>query len=395
MKKSFRIIAFIVAAGLHGACQGNEAPQPAGSTGRIVVISNDLCRLEFDAGKAGACTAYRVSDPTMAFDLAPGSELFQEVFTRTAMEKGFKAVEYKTQALEGGKGVVFSLALDAANADESVAGLQLKRVVTLPAGARHINVEQTLSNPTKDVMGAQMGVRSRWIPAGKQSSPMICLPTERNVQRIVNNSIDSYYVKNSDWDYEPVEGWLAAISENNNAGLVFVFEPLPVVDSFFNQNGGLVSGWFLDGGILNPGESFKTTCRVIPVHGFKAVAYASSRWIADIQVKPLPLGLEITHTLAGATAPLGEVRVSTVLYGARSKKSAELPSFTLPQVGLDPVQKAVTTDQSQGEPLVVRVRVSGKDWSESYEAYYEGKFPANIYPGYPWVPEYRRPKLKR
>jgi hypothetical protein len=131
---------------------------------------------------------------------------------------------------------------------------------------------------------------------------------------------------------------------------------------------------------------------IIPVSGFGSVAHASRQMIASVQVKPAKDSVSITHAVAGALAPLGDVTLATTLYGVRSKASVQLQKLVIPAVGFDPVSAAVTWNQPQTEPMVIRVHASGKDWQEDYEAYYEGEFKPTIYPGYPYKPEYTRLK---
>jgi hypothetical protein len=223
---------------------------------------------------------------------------------------------------------------------------------------------------------------------------VIFLPTDRNILKIVAGGIDHFYAKMEDWEYHPVEGWMGVLNPSSGAGLVFVIDG-DALESFYTNNRTGTCGWFLDGGILDPGASFVASYLMVPVKGFHGFAHACRRLIADIQPTAVGGGVEVTHTLAGATSPLGDVTLKTSAYGVRSKKTFSLPETVISGVGLDPVEGKVMLNQPQEEPLVLRVEAEGKDWQESYETCFEGEFKTTIYPGYPYSPEYRRSREQR
>ncbi len=360
----------------------------------IVTLQNSASRFDFIPAKSGVCSFLGVKDKGCSLTLQEKPELLREVFTHAAMQQGGKDIPFQYKLLKDQPdrvSVEFSAALDPANSDEAVAGCRFSKLVTLYAGRRYLEVQQTLTNATGDVVGAQVGVRQRFFLDAVKDQDTFYLPTERNILKIVAGGIDHFYAKMEDWEYHPVEGWMGAINPKSGAGVVFVMDS-GSLDGYYTHNASGTSGWFVDGGIIEPGAAFTTAYTMIPVCGFHGLSHVSRRLIADIQAKAIGGGLEITHTIAGATVPLGDILINTSVMGARSKKEMVLPVITVQKVGVDPVEAKVMLNEPQEEPLVIRVEAVGKDWKESYETYFEGEFKTTIYPGYPYTPEYRRPK---
>lgn len=360
----------------------------------IVTLQNEVCRCDFIPLKSGVCSFLGVKDTGCSLTLQPNPELLREVFTHAAMQLGGKDIPFQYQLLKDQPdrvSVEFSTTLDISNADEAVAGCRFSKRVTLYAGKRFLEVQQTLTNATGDVVGAQVGVRQRFFLDAVKDQDTFYLPTERNILRIVAGGIDHFYAKMEDWEYHPVEAWMGAINPKSGAGIVFVMDS-GSLDGYYTHNASGTSGWFLDGGIIEPGAAFTTAYTMIPVNGFQGLAHASRRLIADTQAKAIGGGVEITHTIAGSTATLGNVLLKTSIMGARSKKATSLPEVSAQNVGMDPIEAKVMLNEPQEEPLVIRVEAVGTNWKESYETYFEGEFKTTIYPGYPYTPEYRRPK---
>ena len=374
-------------------------PTPATPAGLCELRKGDS-RIEFAQDRGSSVTALEINTTGFTFSLPPGGELARPLFTRKAMEEKPPALAFSapTATAPAGTGTdtsrTWEVLLTEANSDEGVSGLRYKHAVRLADKGQYLEFTETLTNPTTDIMGAQFGIRNVFELDAVKGQSTAFLPTERNILHINGDSIDRFYARNTAWDFQPAASWLAMLNEGNRTGLVFILEPAHL-DGFYAKTAYGTCGWLWDGGILKPGCTFTTTWWLVPVKEFSGIVHASRRLLADLQVKTAAGGLELTHLLAGVEKPLGEVTVKTAVYGARTKKTTDLAAIKLTAGGLDPVSGKILLDQPQSEPLVIRVEVTGKDWSESYETYREGEFHTTIYPGYPYEPEYRRPKLKK
>jgi len=376
---------------LSAPAEAGAAPDAAGDR---ILLSNGICRLECRPGRGGAITACEVRDGEFSLKLPAGAELFRAAFSREGIEKAPPDLSFERRSpADAPTGTAIDLAadLDAAAVGDDAAGLRLKRRIALPPGKRCIEIVDTLENPTEDVMGAQLGCRQRLRLAETKGGDTVFVPTERSILQLAGNSIAAFYSRTSDWEYKPVEGWMAVIDRRSAAGLVFLID-LRILDSFYYHAASGTSGWLLDGGILEPGASMAATCCVVPLRGFRALVHASRRLLADVAVRNVDAGLDIVHTVAGAEGPLGDVVLATTVHGVRSGSDRDLLPVTLVGVGLAPTSSRASVPLSQKEPLVVRVKATGSGWEETYETCHEGKFRPTVYPGYPYVPEYRRSK---
>jgi len=383
---------------LAGFVSGQLLAAADAASALVCELRNSGSKAVIEPGRGGSCTGLEIKTGTFEFALPPGSELGRPVFTKAAMEGQPPALVCQPPDTVPPTAAVnvcaLEVALTEANADEAVAGLRHHRTIRLSDDGRRLEFTETLTNPTAEVMGAQFGINNTIGHEAADGLFSAYLPTERNVLLISGNGINRFYARNTNWDYQPVEGWLAILNDRSKAGIIFVLEPT-ALDSFHavpSQGG---CGWFWDGGILKPQAAFTATWWLVPVKGFTGIIHASRRLLADLQANNTSGGLEIIHTLAGTEKPLGEVMVKTSVWGARTKKTMELTPVKLMAVGLDPVTGTTVMAQPLNEPMVFRVEAAGKDWTETYETYREGEFRTTIYPGYPYEPEYRRTKPKK
>ncbi|MEI6424959.1 MAG: hypothetical protein WCP55_22295 [Lentisphaerota bacterium] len=355
-----------------------------------VELANDLCKVVVTPEDGGACVSWEMKDKAFTLPLQADAELFREVFSNKEMEGKPKSLTFSPRLLPGDGGTTLSLEakLDTSNSDEAVAGLSFKRDMILPTGKRCLVVKQTLSNPTQDPMEARVGVRQQ-VLLGSDRAEETFLPSERGVLRICGKTIDGFYSKN-DWECNPVENWLAVLNPKSKSGLVFVLEA-ESVEGFYTQNDMGVCGWLANAGILMPGESATVTYTVIPVNGFSGMVHASPRILADVQIKAAG-NIELSHRIAGATSPLGDVIIKSSICNVKSKTVAGGSEITLKGVGVNPVEALSTVNQAQSEPVIVRVEVSGKGWKESYETYFEGSFRIETVPFLSYKPDYKRTK---
>ncbi|NCO33632.1 MAG: hypothetical protein AUJ92_02655 [Armatimonadetes bacterium CG2_30_59_28] len=357
----------------------------------VVVLQSDTALLEVIPAEGGVCSRLSVKDGEFAFDLLSNAELLRDVFNHAAMEQDKPTISFLHQINQTAPDSVtlaLTAKLDVTNSDESVAGATLEKQITLHAGKRYFAVRQVLKNTSGDVLGASLGTRNRFALSEVRDTESFLLPTERGILRIVGGGIDNFYAQMADWEYKPTDGWYGVVNPVKRIGLVFVLDRnLP--DAFYTNNLTAVGGWCADSGILDPDVVFENAYVVFPLRGFQGVAHASRRLIADVQVTGTG-GTEVTHTLAGGVAPLGEVSLKTQVEGITSRKLSTLPDVTMHEVGVDPATATVALPEPQQEPIVIRVTASGNGWQESYATYFEGNFRQSIYPGYPYKPQYKR-----
>ena len=357
-------------------------------------LENESLKLSFDVRAGGRCTGFAVKNAKAPLALQPGAEFMREIFDPDQVEKPAEPIAFTAEPMKDpkrGEGLLFKAVLTEKNSSRDVADMTLERRVWFPPGRRHVEVEELLLNKTPDVMGARMGAVHRFLMDSQKDSNAYYLPTERTVLQVVANSIARFYTW-APWDYSPVESWLGATNPKSPWSLAFILDP-KYLDAFYAATAGSATGWLVDGGIIEPGAEFRTSYAIIPVQGFKGFAHASRRLLANVEVSSEGGGLALVHTLAGGVEPLGDVTLDTVLIGARTKQESRLGMLEFAKVGLEGVSQKAAWPKPQTEPVVIKMVARGKGWEEAYEAYYEGKFTATVYPGYPWMPEYRRKRL--
>src|ERR1043166_726848 len=192
------------------------------SLSAAIVLQNGVCQLTLEPDRGGACSALSVKDGAFAFTLPTKSELLLEVFSREAMDEGGTALRCVARRLSEQPdrvGAEFTTSLNSTNAGDAVSGLQFTKMVILHTGRRCVEVQQTLRNPTKDVMAAQFGNCQRVILNSVPARNEVYLPSTRNVLRVLADTIDSFYTRDGDWEYQPAGGWLADLNGDGGPGL--------------------------------------------------------------------------------------------------------------------------------------------------------------------------------
>ncbi|MDD5708276.1 MAG: hypothetical protein PHR35_20350 [Kiritimatiellae bacterium] len=358
----------------------------------IVKVENEALQLGFDAKAGGACIAFAVKDANPPLPLQPDYAFMRPIFEPEQATKPVAPIAFTATPTNDaqGAGIVFQALLTEASSSRDVADMTFERRVWLPKGKRYLEVEEALINKTPDVMGARVGTINAFLLDSQKDSNEYYLPTERTILQIVRTSIARYYTWAGTWDYTPVENWMGAANPKSAWSFALVLDPK--LDAFYATGIGSTCGWLLDGGITEPGATFRSSYTIIPVKGFRGFVHASRRLLADVTVVAQDGGVTVEHTIAGGVAELGKVTLETTLMGARTKQESKLATLEFADVGVDGVSQKAQLAQPQSEPLVIKVTAKGDGWQEVYEAYYEGKFLSTIYPGYPWVPEYSRKK---
>ena len=328
-----------------------------------------------------------------------GVGLFRECFSETAME-GIPTNIVYTHTVEKNDGKTLVLSLQAvlakAVAGPDLDGVVLKRTMTMAVAKPYMEIAVELNNPTTEMRYAALGVQHRFY-IEKFGNDSTYLPTTRNVLEVSKSgSVFGYYAKGSDWEYEPVEGWIGVNDPASKRGIVFVMD-YNALESFYtsSKGGGGVRGWFLDLGELPPKAVVNTRYFVMPVKGFSSIAYASDRLVAGIQVLPQKEKILVNQTLT-ALQPLEDVTLEGSVLNVRSGGVR-----TLDAVRFDKINPAQIVSKQMGiagamtEPVVVRIKARGKELDAQYEVMYEGQYHAQPIPYLQLAVEYQRAMPER
>ncbi|MHB9026577.1 MAG: glutamine amidotransferase [Armatimonadota bacterium] len=377
----------------------SESTTPGGA--KLVTIENDLYRLTFDPTRGGRCSSFIIkkTNRELVYD-GPTAGLFQDHFAHQYYPGELLTASYQ-YAIEGnGKETVTLRLWTTAGADNLTRGLKVEKSITLRAGRRELTVVNSFTNDTDAGKNVALWVQHCFCLGGDRLFDFYYRPSatgisldgmDDNGEHKIPKTADAYA---QDWVKQPMAGWSAARDRRTNEGIVFLLD-YNYLNILYNCAGSDTVEWFMDKVPLPAGKRWSTAQTLIPVDGFTGFSHAGTRVIADTAVTPEGDKTQIAHTLCGTTDPQGLVTVQTRLYGVRSHSETALPDATLPQVGLQPVGAKVTWDKPQTEPLVVRVTLKGRDWSESYEYLYEGKFAGQGIQGAGSVAEYTIPRPKK
>jgi hypothetical protein len=331
--------------------------------------------------------------------LLPGADgktsLFQECFTQTEMEGKVPTLTFSTRIQKEGDSLATitlqtQLVQDVAGQD--LAGAVLRRKMIFDNSKPYIEVQEELFNPTTDkTLYALLGIKNSFF-LGNDSREATWMPTSKGVISINRRDGKAlgYYAK-QEWEYEATAGWLAL--GDSKQGLAFVFD-YQSLDSFYNSHSKGNVGWFCDGGLLPPGQSFSTRYLALPTTGFTGVSHVNRDFVSHLDIRQNGNRLTIDNRLMGLKQH-GPLTIETEVCGVRSHKTAKLPELKLAGLGLTPVVKHLVAPAFD-EPVVVRVAIRGKNLDCRYETYAENGFRAQPIPFLQFNSEYYcEPPAKR
>ncbi|MEI6421973.1 MAG: hypothetical protein WCP55_07115 [Lentisphaerota bacterium] len=367
----------------------------AEKTDKSVLLGNSYFTVEIFPEVSGGCGRITVSGQDYFAPEIKMNCLFSEVFSSEAMEKKqiseSKPFQYSVSKNASDESVTLKMwrKVEKDKLEQDFAGTGFEKTVTICRDKPYLSMISTVDNSSGKALYLNFGFKNH-LRMNKAGKDLYFLPTSNNIQCVAKTLVNGYYGKSSAWEYEPVESWMAVLDPDTKNALVFIMED-KYLEAFYTAPSGDSFGWFLNGDELAPQKQFKTECKVVPVSGFDGFVHASSRIIADIQVREDKDDIAVKHTVFGLEK-LSSVILRTEVYSIRSKKTQSLPEVKFENAGCKISSQTLTLPGKQTEPLVVRVSVNLDGVTEQYETYYEGRFPASIYPGYPLSSEYKRKK---
>ena len=380
------------------ALSSGEVPGPGGR--KLPVIESDLYRLTFDPAQGGRCTSFfvKATQREWVYD-GSWAGMFQDHFAHQGWPGELLSAPYD-YAIERDGDQALSLRLWTVphGTDPLTRGLKVEKIVTLREGHREVEVTNSFTNPTAEGKNVGMWIQQCFCYGGQRLYDQYYRPGVAGISLDGMDDTGSHKQPKTsddyaqDWVKQPTEGWSAGRDRKTNEGAVFLMD-YNYLDILYNCGGSYTTEWFMDKVPLPPGKSWSTQYWVVPVDGFRGFTHASRRLVANLEVQATGNGL--THQLCGTADSLGDVTITTSVYGVRSKQERTLAPVTAAAVGLTPTEVVQPLLQAQTEPLVFRVELAGKDWTEKYEYLYEGPFAAAGIQGAPSAPEYPLPRPKK
>ena len=367
----------------------------AEKTGKSVLLGNSHFTVEIFPEAGGGCGRITVSGQDYFAPDMKMNCLLSEVFSSEAMDKKQinESKPFQYSVSKDPSEETFSLKMwrkiEKDKLEQDFAGTGFEKTVTICQDKPYFSLTSTVDNSSGKALYLSFGFKNH-LRMNKMGKDLYFLPTANNIQCVSKTLVNGYYGKSSAWEYEPAEGWMAVLDPDTKNALVFIMED-KYLEAFYTAPTGDSFGWFLNGDELAPQKQFKSECRVVPVSGFDGFVHASSRIIADIQVREDKDDIAVKHAIFGLEK-FSSVLLRTEVYGIRSKKTQSLPEVKFENAGCKISSQTLTLSGRQTEPLVVRVTANLDGVTEQYETYFEGRFPASIYPGYPLSSEYKRKK---
>jgi len=371
-----------------------------------VILENEFYRLTFTPAKGGRCSGFfiKATQREWVYD-GDTAGLFEDHFAHQPWPGELFKAKYD-YAIEGDrtKEVALRLWTIAKGGDDGrdllTQGLKVEKTIILQAARRDIVVRNTFINPTDEGKNVAMWIQHCFCYGGDRLFDLYYRPSAEGIkldgmddkgEQNILPGIDAYA---QDWVKQPVAGWSAGRDRRTNEGGVFLMD-YNYLNILYNSAGSYTTEWFMDKVPIPQGKSWSTEYRIVPVSGFTGFSCASPRLIANTEITAKADAVEISHQLAGTMAALGTVKISTTVYGIRSKKEIKLAEITAGPVGLEPLRTSQSWNQLQTEPLVFRITVSGDNWQEAYEYVFAGTFASKGIEGSSHVAEYKIPRPKK
>ena len=295
-------------------------------------------------------------------------------------------------SVDGSVIVTLRTQLKQATAGLELEGVVLRRRLVIHADKPAITLELSLENPTDQLRYVNMGLVNQFKidPNGLDKT---FVPTTRQVLSISKSGlVFDYYTRSGAWEYEPVAGWIAVNDQRTKRGLVFIAD-YNWLEGFYIPDRQAVIGWQMDGGVLRPGETWKTTVKCIPIAGFKNITHASGQIVADVQLMGEENRTKIGHLL-WPVEKLGKLTIhsATRSLPEESEFIEALPvqiefDNSLPRLLRSTTYANIDLDQ----PTLTSIRISDSNSSEIYWHYSENGHRAQPIPALRLAVFHQRP----
>lgn len=253
---------------------------------------------------------------------------------------------------------------------DSVKGIRLEREMALKDGDRALRCRISLTNTA--AQGHITGYWSQnvfWFD-GTSEGVAWHQPTARGI------SHDGWFVD----DF--TAGWEGETSSKLPGGIIFLMDYNDLFRLYPNAYS-MTTEWMYDKVAIPSGKTWSTSFAMIPVAGMNGFTHGSPHVIANMEVKRVPGGLEITHQLSKGLEPLTNVIVHTKVWGLKQNWQATTPDATFPAL-TEAVQSAVVHPLGvESMPAGIEVTITGtdsdgKNITEQYGDYFGGEYGTNV-----------------
>lgn len=352
-----------------------------------VCLENDLIHLEIDPNKGARGDDLKFK-PWGDMEILPKKTaqwLFADMFWQEAWPGQFLESKYDYQILSNGPteaSVKFSR-LSVNKGIPQIAGILLEKTITLKDGDRAIHTDIRLTNTTSE--GKYLGYWEQnvgWL-GGDKTGDFYFRPSKGGVDQASSDIADA---PNGGFLRDPQAGWMAALDQKTQTGLVFLMD-YNYLWFFYNCTGANTMEWQYDAVAIPPGKSWQTSMALVPVSQLGALNYASDKLLANVSFKEDPANnqLEITETYMAAARPLTSLEVQTgveLLQSHLKEEGAKTESISNLAFEPQSVTVAVPYDAKKREPVVARIAWTGKTekgepFSSKAEFWYQGSSSSN------------------
>jgi len=263
-----------------------------------------------------------------------------------------------------------------------VTGLLLEKELTIKAALPYIVCKIKVVNDSKQVKTPQYWMQHCRIKVGKtKDKNYYYRPSARGIRVAFWESVwPTKTVKGEEYISDPTAGWMGAVNPKEQEGLICMMD-YTCLGQLYNCITANTVEWFYKRLSLKPGESWSTEIIFRPVFGFTAYSYASANIIGDTRPEPTGTGVKITQAIAAMGAAVSDptaCRVTLLSYPER--KELGVQTVTFERLGLEAESKEMTFENlTPGRLLAIAVEITGKNFKESYETYYDTANKAKAY----------------
>src|ERR1035437_2656769 len=367
---------------------------------RWICVENDFYKLRFEPENGGRLGSLVLK--SSGTEQASGEKhggFFHDHFSGQDFPGEFMYAPYEAQVLTNVSGVV-TLSMqrlakgktgDDATVNRKISDLLLVKKISVYENRPILDVEICISNQSDHTKAVGLWIQQCPALGGTPRLNKYYRPTVRGID-IIRNQEDGKREGGEDFVRNFNAGWMAGRNEQNNEGMVFLMD-YDYLRILYNSDG-QTAEWFMTDVPIPPGKSFTTQYSLVPVRDFPCFDYASKRLVAGIQDSKDGDDIAFDYRMTACSHILDDIVVETSLFLVRSQRIVKLADLRIPKLNFSVWRGKLKTRADFKEPVVLRVTVKGKDWSENFEHYYGGEWEGGGIAGYVANTEYAfaRPK---
>jgi uncharacterized membrane protein len=358
---SFIILTFLVSEFILKEC----FVKSAFAEEREVYLENQYLKIAIDPVKGGRVSSF-IYKPTLKEWVYPEGGFFLDHLAQQGWPGELMNANYEYQKSEEG----VTVWREVKSKDEEISGVVVERRIILLKEAPAIKCSLILTNPTSSLKTPCFWSQHCFYVNGDKKDNFYYRPSTTGVR--VGTGGGEFYGQN--YIREPIAGWCGAVNPKERVGVVFLLD-YNYLQWFYNCLAAWTTEWFYDKVFLASGESWQTEIYVIPTQGFSSYDYASQNIIASLKPETKGKELEITHLLAASLKPTSPITVFTEVFDFHSKKMLGRNSFSFSSLDFLPSEKLVRFQNIPKIPVIIKVKIEGKDFQENYEKYYDPQKP--------------------